>query len=197
MRRQDRTTRTKRERAAAAAERDRLMSLLPDVFTAIDASNAWGVGTQKTTSGLRKLVYHGCISCVSGDARPMRYVKAGLDGSFPTLSDAHETPRAVVCRTCGVEKPPSSFTARKQSRTGYLLDCKKCVREKYARESAGKGEPGREKGGRDYAVKKEYTDHGTVIIWFGDKARMQPKGEHRKQTGPGGVQSSMGLFDAS
>lgn len=87
MRRQDRTTRTKRERAAAAAERDRLMSLLPDVFTAIDASNAWGVGTQKTTSGLRK--------------------------------------------------------------------------------------------------------------WFGDKARMQPKGEHRKQTGPGGVQSSMGLFDAS
>lgn len=184
-----RINRTERERQIAAQERAALVEQLPDTFTSLDALNIWGIGDHKTTCGLRKLVNHGDIRCLDSVSRPMIYAKSSAAGITPSA----EVLTHLVCRTCGERKPVAAFTRRKESRNGYLLDCKACLREKYQDQCAGKGQPEREKGGRDYDIRREHTPQGTVIVRFGDKARMQPAGEHRSTVGPG-VQSSMSMF---
>ena len=99
-----------------------------------------------------------------------------------------------VCRGCGYEQPLVNFSPKKRAAGGYNPVCKACVRAEYR-----KNNPPREDSYttyRNFAIRRtpSETTPGAVRVSFGDKARMQPEGEHRGVR-KAGAQSSLRLFE--
>lgn len=99
-----------------------------------------------------------------------------------------------VCRTCGEDKPITSYSPKKRCLGGYHPSCKACVNAAYrAKHPPKEGQiPVRP---RDYAVQRTETDRGTVLVQFGDRHKTRIEGEYSRGTTSSGTQSSMRMFD--
>lgn len=107
------------------------------------------------------------------------------------MNDATKT-----CRTCGgPPQPLTNFSPKKRAAGGYNPVCKACVRREYKAKNPPREETFLTR--RNFAIRRtpSGTTPGAVRVSFGDKARMQPEGEHRSARKTG-AQSSLQLFDS-